>query len=264
MMRLLAHAPGEQRLAEAVVDLVRAGVEQVFALDIDLRAAQVFGEPAREVERRGTARVVRQQNVEFGVERRVLLRLVVSVLEFFERRHQNFGHVASAVRAEVAAGVGLRRIIEPKSCLDKLFHARVVLRPGDDSMPEATSTRPGFARARWPRGRCRGRGRRPGSAAARSMRARQSTSRLCRAVDQDGFGGVVGHFGPRVGHAESLPDANVRADAGRAFRGRAAARCRDSSCAAICSITSGASFTNTPTFQTCGGISASQGASCAP
>ena len=35
----LAHAPGEQRLAEAVVDLVRAGVEQVFALDVDLRAA---------------------------------------------------------------------------------------------------------------------------------------------------------------------------------------------------------------------------------
>ena len=37
---LLAHALGEQALAEAVVDLVRAGVEQVFALEIDLRAAE--------------------------------------------------------------------------------------------------------------------------------------------------------------------------------------------------------------------------------
>ena len=37
---VLAHAAGEQRLAEAVVDFVRAGVEQVFALDVELRAAE--------------------------------------------------------------------------------------------------------------------------------------------------------------------------------------------------------------------------------
>ena len=37
----LAHAPRQQALAEAVVDFVRAGVEQVFALEIDLRAAQL-------------------------------------------------------------------------------------------------------------------------------------------------------------------------------------------------------------------------------
>ena len=35
----LAHAPGDQRLAHRVVDLVRAGVVQVFALEQDLRAA---------------------------------------------------------------------------------------------------------------------------------------------------------------------------------------------------------------------------------
>ena len=35
----LAHAHGEQRLAERVVDLVRAGVRQVFALQEDPRAA---------------------------------------------------------------------------------------------------------------------------------------------------------------------------------------------------------------------------------
>ena len=37
---LLAHALGEQRLADGVVDLVRAGVIEVFALEIDLRAAE--------------------------------------------------------------------------------------------------------------------------------------------------------------------------------------------------------------------------------
>jgi hypothetical protein len=41
---LFAHAHGEQRLAEAVVDFVRAGVEQVFALEVNLRAAEGFGE----------------------------------------------------------------------------------------------------------------------------------------------------------------------------------------------------------------------------
>ena len=35
----LAHARGEQRLAERVVDLVRAGVRQVLALEEDARAA---------------------------------------------------------------------------------------------------------------------------------------------------------------------------------------------------------------------------------
>ncbi len=36
----LAHAPGEQDLAEHVVDLVRAGVIELVALEIDLRAAE--------------------------------------------------------------------------------------------------------------------------------------------------------------------------------------------------------------------------------
>ena len=34
---LLAHAPREQNLAEHVVDLVRAGVVELVALEIDLR-----------------------------------------------------------------------------------------------------------------------------------------------------------------------------------------------------------------------------------
>ena len=39
----LAHAFCQQRLSEGVIDLGRAGVSQVFALEIDLRAAQFFG-----------------------------------------------------------------------------------------------------------------------------------------------------------------------------------------------------------------------------
>src|SRR5690606_14320637 len=46
---LLAHALGQQDLADAVVDLVRAGVVQLFALEVDLRPAAVLGEAFGEV-----------------------------------------------------------------------------------------------------------------------------------------------------------------------------------------------------------------------
>ena len=39
----LAHAPGEQDLADGVVDFMRAGVEQVFALEINFRRRRVPG-----------------------------------------------------------------------------------------------------------------------------------------------------------------------------------------------------------------------------
>ena len=53
MMRCLLHALGQQDLADAVVDLVRAGVVELFALEVDLRAAAVFGQALGEVQRRG-------------------------------------------------------------------------------------------------------------------------------------------------------------------------------------------------------------------
>ena len=38
----LAHFDGEQALADGVVDFVRAGVEEIFALEVDARAAEMF------------------------------------------------------------------------------------------------------------------------------------------------------------------------------------------------------------------------------
>ena len=66
----LAHAAGQQRLPEGVVDLVRAGVRQVLALEEDARAAGLRGQPPRLVERRGPSDVVLQQRVELLEERR--------------------------------------------------------------------------------------------------------------------------------------------------------------------------------------------------
>ncbi len=38
----LAHMPSQKNLADGVVDLMRAGVAQIFALEIDLRAAEAL------------------------------------------------------------------------------------------------------------------------------------------------------------------------------------------------------------------------------
>ena len=70
----LLHRLREQRLAERVVDLVRAGVEQVLALEEDPRAAELAGQPLGEGERRRTADVVPQQLVERVAETSVAAR----------------------------------------------------------------------------------------------------------------------------------------------------------------------------------------------
>ena len=83
---LLAHALGEQPLAEGVVDFVRAGVEQVFALEVDFCAAELFRQALGEVERSGAAGEVVQELVELGLECGVGLGCGVCVLEFDRAR----------------------------------------------------------------------------------------------------------------------------------------------------------------------------------
>jgi hypothetical protein len=103
---LFSHPLREQDLAERVVDFVRAGVEQIFALQINLRAAEFARQPLREIKRRRPARVFAQQEREFVLKRFVLSRLLVFGGQVVQRRHQRLGHEHAAVRAEVAARVG--------------------------------------------------------------------------------------------------------------------------------------------------------------
>ena len=56
----LAHAPGQQDLAHAVVGLVAAGVVQLVALEVDLCAAELPGQPLGEPQRAGPADIMRQ------------------------------------------------------------------------------------------------------------------------------------------------------------------------------------------------------------
>ena len=111
---LLAHAAGEQDLPDHVVDLVGAGVVELLALEVDLGAAEVFGQPLGEIERARAPDIVLEQVVELGLESGIGLRLLIGLFERENERHQRLGDEASAVNAEASAlvralaiGIGL-------------------------------------------------------------------------------------------------------------------------------------------------------------
>ena len=68
---LFAHLLGQQYLTDAVVDLVRAGVIQLFALQVNTRPAKVLGQPLGKVERAWPPHIITlkisQLALEFGV-----------------------------------------------------------------------------------------------------------------------------------------------------------------------------------------------------
>ena len=106
---VLAHALCEESLAQHVVDLVRARVAEVFALEVDPGAAAVIGQPLREIEWGGAARVGGEELAQAAPEARVLHRLPVRLLQLDERLHQRLGDIASPEPAEVPGGVGQTR-----------------------------------------------------------------------------------------------------------------------------------------------------------
>ena len=57
----LAHAPGKQDLAHHIVDLVRAGMVELVALEIDLGAAEMLGQPLGEIERAWPADIMLEE-----------------------------------------------------------------------------------------------------------------------------------------------------------------------------------------------------------
>ncbi len=98
----LAHPLGEQRLAEHVVDLVRAGVVEVLALEDDPRAAAVLGEARHLGDDARPARVGAVQPLELADELGVDDGLAPHLLELLEGGDQRLGDVASAEATEAA------------------------------------------------------------------------------------------------------------------------------------------------------------------
>src|SRR6185436_15452154 len=136
----LAHPLCEQRLADRVVDLVRAGVVEVLALQPHI-AANALGDPLREVERARTADVVAQQAVERLLERGVVARREPGRLELVERGHQRLGDVPAAIRPEPPLDRRLAHAAARSSaCATAWKKASTFagsLRPGSASVPLA-------------------------------------------------------------------------------------------------------------------------------
>ena len=88
---LLAHAVASKRLADSVVDLVRAGVVQILALEQDLRAADFLRQALGLVDGAGPADVMLEVVVEFGDEGRIYPRRVIRGCQFLQRADQRFG-----------------------------------------------------------------------------------------------------------------------------------------------------------------------------
>src|SRR5208282_4007821 len=162
----LAHAFHEQGLAEAVVDFVRAGVEQVLALEINFRATKFCGQATGEKQRRGSSRVGLQQQVKTLLELAIALGFFVFALQFIERGHQRLRNVAPAVSAETPGnggfgpkfpgclglfGCGRARHRQLASSMARTARTKArtfrgSLLPGACSTPEETSTPHGWRR----------------------------------------------------------------------------------------------------------------------
>ena len=96
----LAHVLGKQRLSDGIVHLMSAGMVEVFSLEENSRAAQLFRPAPCLVQGRGPANKVGEILIELTLEVRICRQAVVEGLQFIQGRHQCLGHVAAAVLAE--------------------------------------------------------------------------------------------------------------------------------------------------------------------
>ena len=134
---LFAHAAGKQGLPHGVVDLVRTGVVEVFALEVDLGTTEFFGPPAGVIDRTGPTDKMFQFAFEFGHELRVLTIVIVGRTQLVERTDQGLGDEDSAIRAKMAAGVG--KIVGFHGCFNGWVGGVVVSRW--EALTRATSAR---------------------------------------------------------------------------------------------------------------------------
>ncbi len=102
-----AHAFGQHGLAYGVVDLVRAGVVEVFALEVNLRAALLAAHARGMVNGGRAAYKMLEFGMEFGEKFRVMLVFGVSVLELIDRMGQGLRDETAAVNSEMACRIRL-------------------------------------------------------------------------------------------------------------------------------------------------------------
>ncbi len=103
----LAHAFGQQALADGIVDLVGSQMVEVFALEPDLRAAQLLAEVAAVEDRAGTTGKMQQQALHLAREFGVGQSLLEGLVQFVQAGFDGVRHILAAIRAEEALAVRL-------------------------------------------------------------------------------------------------------------------------------------------------------------
>ena len=103
---LLAHPARQQNLAQAIVDLMRAGVIQFIAFEVNLRAAKVTRQPLGEIKRARSACIVRIERDELSLKFWIGLGFCVGFLDLQNQRHQGLGDIAPTKNAKMAVLVG--------------------------------------------------------------------------------------------------------------------------------------------------------------
>ena len=102
----LAHALRQQNLADGVVDFMRAGVEQILALEINLRAAQFAREAFGVIQGRGASAKFAEIIPQFAAG--ILGRFSgaeIFLLQLLQRVHQSLRYITASVRAEMSLHV---------------------------------------------------------------------------------------------------------------------------------------------------------------
>src|SRR5262249_27245852 len=107
----------EQRLSYDVIDLVSAGMVQILALQVDLRATELAGQPPGMVDRAGTSHIVLEVAGKLGEKLRIVAAALVGGLQLFERENKGFRDEDTAVLAEMARCV--RQVIHPHCALPR-------------------------------------------------------------------------------------------------------------------------------------------------
>ena len=107
-----AHSARQEHLPQGIIDLVGAGVVEVFPLEPEarttIRALVVLREPAGLVEGGGPTHVGAQQVVQLGCECRILPGLSGRLLQFLQGGNQGFWHVLPAKTPIATPIIGTR------------------------------------------------------------------------------------------------------------------------------------------------------------
>ena len=102
-----AHAFREDGLRERVVDFVRTGVQQIFALQINFCPATVIGQTLGKIQLGRPAREFFQVMAQLLLKARIVARHFIGSGQLLERSHERLGHKHPTIRAKVPRGIGL-------------------------------------------------------------------------------------------------------------------------------------------------------------